>query len=679
MKQKIGLILLLVIFAINLYYVNIVNAISKLDDFSTSQLDPIWIFTDPRANSQYSLTANPGHLQVSVPTGSEHDCWTDLTNCARMLRNANNADGIYETKIDGQSISTNAQTYGIMLWQDALNYIRFEYWTDGRNPIVAAWKIINGQGSNAIFGPSITLGSANYLRVTKTGNTFKLEYSQNGINWNTAGSFTQTFTVNQAGLVVINAVTNPRTTGNFDYFSVSQSADTIPSIRSNGQPTGSLSTGTTQTSISLTTNEAATCKYSTSSNVVYSSMINAFVTTGGINHSTTVTGLTDGNIFNYYVRCQDAAGNTNFDDYFISFSVASPPPLDTTPPTVSVISPPNSQTVSSMITISATASDNVGVAGVQFKADDVNIGAEDTTTPYSTTLKTTTLTNGTHNLTATARDIAGNTASNSIIVMVSNIIDTTAPVLSNLRATSITADSATIMWSTDEPATSTVEYGTTSGYGLSSENPVLTTSHSVVLTNLVQQMQYHFHVNSTDNLGNSIVSDDNTFTTNQLTQFINGSLNVTGIVSADTIQTSVLQLISGGVLLLPNNIILSAMITNLDASKIIAGAFGPGLFIFQNILKVVEDLEVRKGLNVSGGDLYVDDATGMIGIGTANPISQLQIEGLPGYLHININSTAMPITDCDEAAEAGRIVLDSSGDKMWVCSGTGGWKSLPLS
>jgi hypothetical protein len=101
--------------------------------------------------------------------------------------------------------------------------------------------------------------------------------------------------------------------------------DTTPPTRSNGQPTGALAAGTTQTTISLTTNESATCRYSTSTSISYSSMINNFSTTGSTVHSTLVTGLANGSSYNYYVRCQDVAGNANTDDYPISFSVASAP------------------------------------------------------------------------------------------------------------------------------------------------------------------------------------------------------------------------------------------------------------------------------------------------------------------------------------------------------------------
>src|SRR2546422_1157843 len=59
--------------------------------------------------------------------------------------------------------------------------------------------------------------------------------------------------------------------------------------------------------------------------------------------------------------------------------------------------------------------------GVQFKLDGANYGAEDTTSPYSTSWNTTTVSNGSHTLTAIARDAAGNqTTSSPVTVTVSN-------------------------------------------------------------------------------------------------------------------------------------------------------------------------------------------------------------------------------------------------------------------
>ena len=88
---------------------------------------------------------------------------------------------------------------------------------------------------------------------------------------------------------------------------------------------------------------------------------------------------------------------------------------------MSVTSPAGSATVSGTITVTANASDNVGVAGVQFLLDGVNLGAEDTTAPYFVSWNTATASNGTHTLTARARDAAGNlTTSTAVTVTVSN-------------------------------------------------------------------------------------------------------------------------------------------------------------------------------------------------------------------------------------------------------------------
>src|SRR5207247_99778 len=98
------------------------------------------------------------------------------------------------------------------------------------------------------------------------------------------------------------------------------------------------------------------------------------------------------------------------------------PPPDTTAPTVSIASPAAGATVSGPVNVTAAASDNVGVAGVQFKLDGVNLGVEDTSAPYSVSWDTATAANGSHSLSASARDAAGNSAgSGTVSVTVSNI------------------------------------------------------------------------------------------------------------------------------------------------------------------------------------------------------------------------------------------------------------------
>ena len=95
---------------------------------------------------------------------------------------------------------------------------------------------------------------------------------------------------------------------------------------------------------------------------------------------------------------------------------------DVTAPTVAVTSPSSGAGVRGTIPINANASDNVGVVGVQFRLDGTNVGAEDTTSPYSVSWNTATASNGAHTLTAVARDAVGNTTTSSgVAVTVDNV------------------------------------------------------------------------------------------------------------------------------------------------------------------------------------------------------------------------------------------------------------------
>jgi len=94
---------------------------------------------------------------------------------------------------------------------------------------------------------------------------------------------------------------------------------------------------------------------------------------------------------------------------------------DTTAPSVSITSPASGATVSGTITVTASASDSVEVVGVQFLLDGASLGAEDTTAPFSVSWDTTSASNGSHIITAVARDAAGNrTTSAGVTVTVSN-------------------------------------------------------------------------------------------------------------------------------------------------------------------------------------------------------------------------------------------------------------------
>ena len=91
--------------------------------------------------------------------------------------------------------------------------------------------------------------------------------------------------------------------------------------------------------------------------------------------------------------------------------------------------------------------------------------------------------------------------------------DVTAPVISAVAAGSITTSVATITWTTNEGASSQVDYGLTAGYGSSSAlDSTMVTSHARSLSGLAAGTLYHFRVRSNDG-SNPAASGDFTFTT----------------------------------------------------------------------------------------------------------------------------------------------------------------------
>src|SRR5204863_28075 len=100
---------------------------------------------------------------------------------------------------------------------------------------------------------------------------------------------------------------------------------------------------------------------------------------------------------------RDASGNTT-----VSAAITVTVNNDTTPPSVAVSWPIDGATVTGTVMVTASASDNVGVTGVQLRLDGAPLGAELAAAPYTVAWDTTAVT-GAHTLTAVARDAWGST------------------------------------------------------------------------------------------------------------------------------------------------------------------------------------------------------------------------------------------------------------------------------
>src|SRR2546427_2043418 len=209
-------------------------------------------------------------------------------------------------------------------------------------------------------------------------------------------------------------------------FKANVGADTTPLLISGVAVT---IVGGTSATIQWTTNEASDSQveYGPTSSYGSATILNTALVTA---HSVLVSGLSPSTTYHYRVDSRDALGNlaTSADFSFVT--------LDTIPPTVTITNPGNGTTVNDMITFTVAASDNVGVAGVQYYLDNVPLGAEQTTSPYSLSWNTTTASDGAHTLKAVARDGAGNTGQSAVItVQVSN-----SPVVAFKQAAGTTND-----------------------------------------------------------------------------------------------------------------------------------------------------------------------------------------------------------------------------------------------
>ena len=176
----------------------------------------------------------------------------------------------------------------------------------------------------------------------------------------------------------------------------------------------------------------------------------------------------------------------------------SPPASDTTKPAVAVTAPAGGAVVSGTISVTADASDDVAVAGVQFKLDGSNLGAEDTLAPYSVSWDTRTSPNGPHSISAVARDTAGNTqTASNVTVSVSN--DTAAPTVpTNLNATAVSSSRVDLTWNAASDNVGVAGYRLTRNGSLIATTTATTYSDAGV----APQTTYTYSVAAFDAAGN---------------------------------------------------------------------------------------------------------------------------------------------------------------------------------
>lgn len=172
---------------------------------------------------------------------------------------------------------------------------------------------------------------------------------------------------------------------------------------------------------------------------------------------------------------------------------------DNMPPVVSVLSPLNGSTVSGIISISVSASDNVGVLKVELYKDGI-LSDTDTQSPYSFTWNTSIDSNGIHVISTKAYDSSNNIGSSSINVNVNNIINDMTPpsAPTNLLATAINSSRVQLNWN---PSTDNIGVA---GYRIYRNSVLIATTSSIVFNddNILAGTTYSYYVIAYDVAGN---------------------------------------------------------------------------------------------------------------------------------------------------------------------------------
>ena len=225
----------------------------------------------------------------------------------------------------------------------------------------------------------------------------------------------------------------------------------------------------------------------------------------------TVTGLGSGTFY-FIVTAYNSSGGESGPSSEVSKTFIG---TDTTPPAISAI------------TATSITSSGVSITWSTNEPSDSQV-QYGTTSAYgsSTSLNSSLITTHAQSLTGLlssttyhyrviSKDAAANVATSGDNTFVTSAApDTTPPVISGITASNLTGTGAVITWSTNEAATSQVEFGTTIAYGsLSTLNSTFVTSHSRSLSGLIPATTYHFRVISRDAAGNTRTSSDNTFIT----------------------------------------------------------------------------------------------------------------------------------------------------------------------
>ena len=116
-------------------------------------------------------------------------------------------------------MSVRYQLQGLLVEQDADNFIRFDFYSEGTSTKLFAARFAGGSPSIQYNGTVTGAGvSPMWMRVSRSGDVWTQSWSEDGVTWSPGASFTYALQVSSVGLFVGNAGYNPAHTATVDYF-----------------------------------------------------------------------------------------------------------------------------------------------------------------------------------------------------------------------------------------------------------------------------------------------------------------------------------------------------------------------------------------------------------------------------------------------------------------------------
>jgi hypothetical protein len=190
------------------------------DDFNDEDLNTnIWEFINPALDGTYEILDEETSfvLGLTVPAGARHEIWENTFTPVGIAQEATNADFEIETKFES-AVSERYQEQGVMVLGASSKILRIETFADGTDQFLFVASVENGS-SNIFLNTAISFGKVIYTKVNRSADTWTIEYSTNGVNWNEGVTFNYPMTVQKVGAYGGNAGNNPPAhLAKLDYF-----------------------------------------------------------------------------------------------------------------------------------------------------------------------------------------------------------------------------------------------------------------------------------------------------------------------------------------------------------------------------------------------------------------------------------------------------------------------------